>query len=133
MSIHQRIKQRREELGLSMQALADLVGVSAWQTIQQWEKENGTAPKRERLAAVAQALQTTPETLLFGQAEDGQKRKGGDGRAISKAIGTDREVVSAEAFEIARAFDQLKRPTQKAAIRAQLVAFGVLGSNNKAH
>lgn len=27
-----------------------------WQTVQQWEKEGGTAPKRKRLAAVAQAL-----------------------------------------------------------------------------
>jgi transcriptional regulator with XRE-family HTH domain len=67
MNIHQRIKQRREALGLSMQALAELVGVKAWQTIQQWEKEvDGTAPKRNRLAAVASALQTTPEYLLFG-------------------------------------------------------------------
>lgn len=69
MTIHRRIKQRREVLGLSMQALAELVGVKAWQTVQQWEKEEGgTAPKRERLRQVAEALQTTPEFLLFGDA-----------------------------------------------------------------
>jgi len=66
MSIHKRIKERREALDLSMQALADRVGVKAWQTIQQWEKEDGTAPKRDRLLAVAHALKTTPEYLLFG-------------------------------------------------------------------
>lgn len=67
MNIHRRIRERREALGLSMQALAKLVQVRAWQTVQQWEKEDGgTAPKRERLAAVAVALQTTPEYLLFG-------------------------------------------------------------------
>lgn len=67
MNIHRRIKQRREELGLSMQSLSKLVGVKAWQTIQQWEKEDGgTAPKRDRLVEVAAALQTTPEYLLFG-------------------------------------------------------------------
>jgi Predicted transcriptional regulator len=68
MNIHKRIKERRELLGLSMEALAALVGVKAWQTVQQWEKEEGgTAPKRERLKAVADALKTTPEYLLFGR------------------------------------------------------------------
>jgi transcriptional regulator with XRE-family HTH domain len=67
MTIHRRIKEQREQRGLSMQALATLVGVKAWQTIQQWEKEvNGTAPKRDRLKAVADALGTTQEYLLFG-------------------------------------------------------------------
>lgn len=65
MNIHRRIRERREALGLSMQALAARVGVSAWQTVQQWEKEDGgTAPKRERLKRVAEALKTTPEYLL---------------------------------------------------------------------
>lgn len=70
MNIHKRIKERRELLGLSMEALAALVGVKAWQTVQQWEKEEedgGTAPKRGRLKDVADALKTTPEYLLFGQ------------------------------------------------------------------
>lgn len=52
---------------MSMQDLANLVGVKSWQTVQQWEKEaGGTAPKRTRLAKVAKALQTTPEELQFG-------------------------------------------------------------------
>jgi len=47
-----------------MEQLALSVGVS-WQTVQQWE--NGkTAPKRLRLDAVATALQTTADNLLFG-------------------------------------------------------------------
>jgi phage repressor protein C with HTH and peptisase S24 domain/transcriptional regulator with XRE-family HTH domain len=70
MSIHKRIKDLREQRGLSMQALAKLVGVSAWQTIQQWEREDGTAPKRERLKAVADALGTTDAYLMFGTTED---------------------------------------------------------------
>ncbi|MBR8027811.1 helix-turn-helix transcriptional regulator [Burkholderia cenocepacia] len=66
MTIHRRIKERREALGLSMEALGERVGV-VWQTIQQWEKEvGGTAPKRERLQKAAEALETTPEYLLFG-------------------------------------------------------------------
>lgn len=67
MTIHARIKHRREYLKLSMEQLAALVGVKAWQTVQQWEKDGGTSPKRERLAAVAHALRTTPQWLMFGE------------------------------------------------------------------
>lgn len=77
MSIHRRIKERREQLNLSMEALAALVGVKAWQTVQQWEREQGgTAPKRDRLAKVADALQTTPEYLLFGDESSSSKSVG---------------------------------------------------------
>lgn len=65
MSIHKRIKQRRETLGLTMEEVATALGVK-WQTIQQWEKADGTAPKRTRLEQVAIALLTTPEYLLYG-------------------------------------------------------------------
>ena len=67
-SIHKRIKDLREKLGLSMEQLAERVPVS-WQTVQQWE--NGkTAPKRARLEAVAKALNTTPEYLAVGPVTD---------------------------------------------------------------
>ncbi|MFT0167519.1 helix-turn-helix domain-containing protein [Paraburkholderia mimosarum] len=67
MNIHRRIREKRLAMGLSMEAMAELVGVSAWQTVQQWEREDGgTAPKRERLAKVAKVLNTSPEYLLFG-------------------------------------------------------------------
>lgn len=66
MNIHTRIKQRRQDLGYaSHQAFAQEVGVS-WQTVQQWEKEGGTAPNRSRIGRVAKALKTTPEWLLYG-------------------------------------------------------------------
>lgn len=69
MSIHRRIKERREALDLTMEGLADRVGVK-WQTVQQWEKEGGTAPKRTRIEHVAKALLVTPEYLLYGEAKD---------------------------------------------------------------
>lgn len=66
--IHMRLKILREGLGLSMEQVSDLVGVS-WQTIQQWE--NGkTAPKRKRLEDVAAALGTTVEHLVVGKEID---------------------------------------------------------------
>jgi transcriptional regulator with XRE-family HTH domain len=64
--IHSRIKALRQDAGLSMEALAAIVGVS-WQTIQQWEKPGGTAPKRQRLQKVADALKTTKSFLLDGK------------------------------------------------------------------
>lgn len=66
MSIHSRIKERRIALGYSSQeAFAKAVEVT-WQTVQQWEKEGGTAPNRNRIGKVAKALETTPEWLLYG-------------------------------------------------------------------
>lgn len=68
-TIGQRIHQRRVALGMSMEQLARLSGVSAWQTVQQWEKEGGTAPSRAHLPAVALALAVSPEYLVFGNRE----------------------------------------------------------------
>lgn len=66
MSIHERIKSRRQQLGLSShQALADLVGVT-WQTVQLWEKEGGTAPNRNRIQKVAEVLGVTAGWLQNG-------------------------------------------------------------------
>lgn len=70
MDIHKRIKQKRLDLGLSMKELAERIGVSSWQTVQQWEKEDGTAPSRKRLQKVAEVLKTTEEWLLWGKDSD---------------------------------------------------------------
>lgn len=71
MSIHLRIKAEREARGWSMEQLAVRIAEAeglpkplAWQTIQQWEKEGGTAPKRKRLEAVAQVFGITVAELM---------------------------------------------------------------------
>ncbi len=67
--IHKRIKAKRLEKGLSMQQLATAVGLKGWQSVQQWEKpddEGGTAPRRDKLQKVADALGVTAEWLQFG-------------------------------------------------------------------
>lgn len=135
-TINDRIKQRREELGLSMKDLAKLVGVSAWQTVQQWEKEGGTAPKRSRLQAVADALQTTPEFLTYGFAPSAQIVEAGDNfleslgeilTGIEMKLVSDRErmrkALSPEAVLIGAAFDKLKNKRQRDALVSQLDAF----------
>lgn len=75
MSIHQRIKERRIAMGFSShKALGEAVGVT-WQTIQQWEKEGGTAPNRNRIEKVAEVLKVTPEYLLRGGDAPGDAAK----------------------------------------------------------
>ena len=64
-TIHSRLKAAREKKELSMEALAKLVGVKAWQTVQQWEN-GSTAPSRKRLLQVASILGVSTEYLMFG-------------------------------------------------------------------
>ncbi len=65
MTIHQRIKERRQELGLTLMEVAKRCGLSAWQTVQHWEHK--TAPIRTRLPKVAEVLGVTEEWLLTGR------------------------------------------------------------------
>ena len=112
-SIHSRIKSRRLELGLSMQELAKKAGVSAWQTVQQWEKEGGSAPLRARLQSVADALKCEPEFLLYGR------------QARPDAIDPEPRKLSTDAYVIGRAYDLLK-PDEKEQVARLLIQLGVL-------
>lgn len=79
-SIHSRIRSRRLALNLTQPQLAQRLGVT-YQTVQQWETEPdpsnpkvlSTAPKRTRLAQVAQVLGVTEEWLVTGRDADGQQ------------------------------------------------------------
>lgn len=71
MSIHDTIRQLREGRGWSHADLARYVSEAegltkhlSWQTVQQWERPGGTAPKRTRLPFVAKAFGVQPEVLL---------------------------------------------------------------------
>ena len=130
-TIHTRIKKRREELGLSMKDLALIVGVSSWQTIQQWEKENGTAPKRARLLAVAHALKVAPGYLAYGvslprhrEEEISEILMGIEG-SLSVTAEHRRRRLSSDAVLIGAAFDLLNTKEQRDAIIAQLRALDV--------
>ena len=69
-TIHTRIKKARLEKKLSMEQMAELLGLKSWQTIQQWEN-GGTAPARKRLQSVAKLLGKTSEFLLNGTEQKG--------------------------------------------------------------
>jgi transcriptional regulator with XRE-family HTH domain len=75
MSFHTRIKNRRTALFPSQEAFAHALEVNyglkvSWQSVQQWEREGGTAPNRSRMPAVVAALKTTPEWLLYGTGDE---------------------------------------------------------------
>ena len=76
MSIHSRIKAGRMALGESEETFGKRFGVSRG-TVQQWEREGGTAPKRTRMADVANALGLTVNALV----DDGNVV---DGPALNK-------------------------------------------------
>lgn len=64
-TIRQRIRARRMQLGLSQQQVADALRVT-YQAVQKWEKVEGSAPKRARMQALANLLQTTVAWLETG-------------------------------------------------------------------
>lgn len=65
MSIHKLIREARARMGLTEEAFGKLLQVSRG-TIQQWEKEGGTAPNRKRQPAVAELLGITVAELMSG-------------------------------------------------------------------
>jgi transcriptional regulator with XRE-family HTH domain len=72
MDIHERIKARRKQLGItSFEKMAERILQKtgkkiSWQTIQLWEKPGGTAPSRNNLPFVANALECSADWLLTG-------------------------------------------------------------------
>ena len=65
MSEHmaQRIKDLRKEKGLTLEQVADIVGVGK-STVRKWETGMIANMKRDKIASLAKALETTPEYLM---------------------------------------------------------------------
>jgi transcriptional regulator with XRE-family HTH domain len=62
-SMAQRIKDLRKEKGLTLEQVADIVGVGK-STVRKWETGMIANMKRDKIASLAQALGTTPEYLM---------------------------------------------------------------------
>lgn len=85
MSIHAVIRSHRVKLKLTEQQLAERCGVTR-PAVQQWEKENGTAPKRAIQPLVAKSLGITLSKLLeTGAQHDAQNN---DETTLPGAIAT---------------------------------------------
>lgn len=63
MSIHKTIRDGRKRLGMTEQQFANALGVTRG-AVQQWEKDDGTAPKRKLQPEVAKLLGITVGELL---------------------------------------------------------------------
>lgn len=68
MEIGERIKKRREKLGMSQQELAELVGYDTRTAISKIEN-NANGMTQSKLVAVARALRTTPAYLMGWEEE----------------------------------------------------------------
>lgn len=63
MSLHDDIKKRRLELGLTMADVAQLVGVSE-ATISRWESGDIANMKRDKIVSLAKALHVSPSFIM---------------------------------------------------------------------
>lgn len=70
MAIGERIRQRREELGLSQSELARIVGYKSRSSINKLEKDDKNGVSREQLYKIAQALKVTPSYLMGWEDEE---------------------------------------------------------------
>ena len=59
----QRISELRKERGLTLEQVADIVGVGK-STVRKWETGMIANMKRDKIASLAKALGTTPEYLM---------------------------------------------------------------------
>lgn len=63
MDFKDTIRARRKELGLTLEEVGQIVGVSKT-TIQRWESGEIKNQRRDKIVKLAQALQTTPAQLM---------------------------------------------------------------------
>ena len=69
MDIGERIRRRREELGLSQSELARKVGYTSRSTINKIEKD-AHGISQDKIVAIARALKTTPSYLMGWEDEE---------------------------------------------------------------
>jgi len=72
MKISNRIKQRREELQMSQEKLAHLLGYKSRSSINKIEKDASGLPQN-KIADIAKALKTTPSYIMGWEDEQAEK------------------------------------------------------------
>lgn len=66
MDIGKMIKQRRQELGLTLEDIGKAVGVGK-STVRKWECGQIENMKRDKISALAAILQLSPVAFIFGE------------------------------------------------------------------
>ena len=79
----QRIKALRQEKGLTLEQVADVVGVGK-STVRKWETGMIANMKRDKIADLAKALGTTPAYLMGWNDEDEEKKDSPTERQLSE-------------------------------------------------
>ena len=69
----QRIKELRQERGMTLEQVADIVGVGK-STVRKWETGMIANMRRDKIAALAKALGTTPAYLMGWKEYDDSKK-----------------------------------------------------------
>lgn len=104
----QRIKALRKDRGLTLEQVADVVGVGK-STVRKWETGMIANMRRDKIASLAKALSTTPEYLM-GWEED--RKISPDELSLTEG---ERDVL-----ELFRAIPEDQQPVVLAMIRAAL-------------
>ena len=68
----QRIKQLRQDRGLTLEQVAEVVGVGK-STVRKWETGMIANMRRDKIADLAKALETTPAYLMGWKEENAEK------------------------------------------------------------
>lgn len=92
MDVGKRIKDRRKELGLSAERVAEIMGVSP-STVYRYESQEIKGMSIEKIKPIAKALQTTPGYLM-GWSEDPAVNLVTHTVALSETIHTAQQVAS---------------------------------------
>lgn len=97
--VGQNIKNRRNQLGMSQEKLADALKLT-FQQVQKYEKGTNRT-SASKLVAISNALQTTVENLFAGTGmKDAPEQK----------------ILSPQAYKLASQFDQIENPKMQSAI-----------------
>lgn len=72
-SMSQRIKSLRKERGMTLEQVADAVGVGK-STVRKWETGMIANMRRDKISSLAKALNTTPAYLLGWEDDEGEKK-----------------------------------------------------------
>jgi transcriptional regulator with XRE-family HTH domain len=114
MSVGRRIKDRRKELKMSAEELADIIGVSP-ATIYRYENGSIANMGTDKLDVIAQALSIEPKYLMGWDVEPNTSRHTSENTNKSTGISTTGSVseLSYKAMDIARFYDELPRDAQE--------------------
>lgn len=108
MKANEVIRLRRKELGLTMREVANMVGVSE-ATVSRWESGDIRNMRRDKIAALARALDVSPAVLMDWEEYDAELM---ERRKLSKELQDLANVAQLENLRIA--IDLIKRLENRA-------------------